>query len=326
MSMPRPRVVISRCIEFDPCRYNGNKIPSELVLRLMPYVDFLPVCVETDMGLGVPREPVRIVRIDGKDHLVQPATGRDVTEEALRFTCDHLSKLQDLDGFILKGRSPSCGINDVRVYLPGGGNATLTGNATGMFTREVLKTFPDLAVEDEVRLLNERIADNFLTKIFTFARFRSSQELGGSQDLMEFHAKHKLLLMGYNQEAMRRMGRIAASKTPLPERFQKYSGELREALRRPPRCHSWNNVMMHVMGHFSDVLQPKEKEHFLQILQWYMEGKVNLTSPLMMLRSWSLRHDKSYLQGQAFFEPYPNEFLGLMGNGACTGRELWEGR
>ena len=176
MSTPRPRVVISKCIEFANCRYNGARIPSDLVLRMMPYVDFLPVCMEADMGLGVPRDPIRIVRVDGEDRLVQPATGRDVTEMAVAFTREHLSSLRDVDGFILKNRSPSCGIKDVRVYPPGEGKASITGKTAGFFARGVLATFPDLPVEDEARLLNDRIADNFLTRTFTSARFR-----GGSR-------------------------------------------------------------------------------------------------------------------------------------------------
>jgi uncharacterized protein YbgA (DUF1722 family)/uncharacterized protein YbbK (DUF523 family) len=282
--------------------------------------------MEADMGLGVPRDPVRIVRTEGVDHLVQPATGRDVTEMAQHFTREHLSNLHDVDGFILKGRSPSCGIKDVRVYPPGEGKATITGKETGFFARQVLKDFPQLAIEDEMRLLNDRIADNFLTRIFTLARFRRSRELGSSKALMDFHASHKLLFMGYNQEAMRRMGRIAASKDPLAERFQKYSEEMNIALRRPPRCGSWNNVLMHAMGYFSERLQPQEREHFLLALQWYADGKLPLTAPLLLVRSWTLRFEDEYLQGQVLFEPYPMEFMGFMSNDSCTGRELWEGR
>ena len=129
MSDPKPRVVISRCIEFEACRYNGAKIKSEFVLRLMPYVEFFPVCMEADMGLGVPRDPVRIVRVEGEDRLLQPGTGRDVTETALRFSREHLANLRDVDGFLLKNRSPSCGIKDVRVYPPGEGKAVLTGKS-----------------------------------------------------------------------------------------------------------------------------------------------------------------------------------------------------
>jgi len=324
MSSVRPRVVISRCIEFDACRYNGSKIPSELVLRLMPYVDFLPVCMEAEMGLGVPRDPIRIVRIDGQDRLVQPATGRDVTETALAFASEHLSRLKEVDGFILKGRSPSCGLKDVRIYPPGEGKASLTGRSAGFFAREVLRTFLNVAAEDETRLLNASLADHFLTQIFTSARFRECLKDGSAKDLMDFHSRHKLLLMGYNQEAMRRLGRIAASKEDVASRFDSYSQELRTALRRPPGCRSWNNALMHAMGYFSERLQAKEKEQFLQMLKWYSEGKIPLTAPLLMVRSWALRYDEAYLLEQVLFEPYPAEFMDMMGTDACTGRDLWK--
>ena len=324
MSDPKPRLVISRCIEFEACRYNGEKIKSEFVLRLMPYVEFLPVCMEADMGLGVPRDPVRIVRVEGEDLLVQPRTGRDVTDTALRFTREHLANLRDVDGFLLKNRSPSCGIKDVRVYPPGEGKAVLTGKGSGIFARGVMSAYPHLALEDEARLLNGRIADHFLTRIFTSARFRGCLEKGTPKALMEFHAKHKLLLMGYNQAAMRRLGRISASQAPIEERLQEYSAELHNALRRPPNCRSWNNVLMHAMGYFSENLDAKEKQHFLRSLEWYAEGKVPLSAPLLMVRSWALRRGEDYLLQQVLFEPYPEEFMGLLGTEACTGRDLWE--
>jgi uncharacterized protein YbgA (DUF1722 family)/uncharacterized protein YbbK (DUF523 family) len=325
MPDPKPRVVISRCIEFEACRYNGAMINSEFVLRLMPYVEFLPVCMEADMGLGVPRDPVRIVRMEGQDRLLQPSTGRDVTDLALRFTREHLANLRDVDGFLLKNRSPSCGIKDVRVYPPGEGKAVLTGRSSGIFAREVMAAFPLLAVEDEARLLNGRIADHFLTRIFTSARFRGCLSKGSSKALMDFHARHKLLLMGYNQAAMRRLGRITASKEPIEERLLAYSAELQNALRRPPNCRSWNNVLMHAMGYFSEELDVKEKQHFLRSLEWYAQGKLPLSAPLLMVRSWALRHGEDYLLHQVLFEPYPEEFMGLLGTEACTGRDLWEG-
>lgn len=325
MPDPKPRVVISRCIEFEACRYNGAKIKSDLVLRLMPYVEFLPVCMEADMGLGVPREPVRIVRVDNQDRLLQPSTGRDVTEIALRFTREHLANLRDVDGFLLKNRSPSCGVKDVRVYPPGEGKAVITGRSSGIFAREVLAAFPHLAVEDEARLLNGRIADHFLARVFASARFRGCLEKGTAKALTDFHARNKLLLMGYNQAAMRRMGRIASSTAPVEERLQEYSAELHNTLRRPPNCRSWNNALMHAMGYFSNQLDAREKQHFLRSLEWYAQGKVPLSAPLLMVRSWALRYEQDYLLQQTLFEPYPEEFMGLLGTEACSGRDLWEG-
>ena len=319
--MVRPRLVISRCIELEPCRYNGARISSELVRRLMPYVELVPVCMEADMGLGVPRDPVRIVRSETGDRLVQPATGRDLTGEAMAFTVDHLSGLKDIDGFVLKGRSPSCGIKDVRIYPPGK-DAAITSKGAGMYAREVLRLFPDAAVEDEARLTNARIADHFLTRSFTSARFRAAKDEGTPRALTDFHASHKLLLMGYNQEAMREMGRTAASGAPISERFERYSDILVRALRRPPRSGSWNNVLMHAMGYFSERLTSKEREHFLQTLRWHAEGKLPLTVPLSIIRSWSLRFDEGYLLAQVLFEPYPLEMMGMMGNEGA-GRDIW---
>ena len=128
------------------------------------------------MRMGGPRDPVSIVRVEGR--LVQPRTGRDLTETALRFTRKHLANLRDVDGFLLKDRSPSCGTKDVRVYPPGEGKAMLTGRSSGIFAREVLAAHSRLAVEDEARLPNGRMADRFLTRIFTSARFRGCLEKG----------------------------------------------------------------------------------------------------------------------------------------------------
>lgn len=324
MIMVRPRLVISRCIELEPCRYNGAKMTSELVRRLMPYVELLPVCMEADMGLGVPRDPVRIERSGDVDHLIQPATGLDLTERAATFTADHLAQLKDIDGFVLKGRSPSCGIKDVRIY-PLGKQAAITNKGAGMYAREVLQRFPEVAMEDEARLMNSRIADHFLTRTFTNARFRRARDEGTPKALMDFHASHKLLLMGYNQEAMRAMGRVVASNVPMAERFERCSELLVRALGRPPRCGSWNNVLMHAMGYFSERLTSSEKDHFLQTLRWHAEGKIPLTVPLFILRSWSLRYEEGYLLGQVLFEPYPLALMDMMDGSKCTGRDLWAG-
>ncbi|RQD84862.1 MAG: DUF523 domain-containing protein, partial [Methanocalculus sp. MSAO_Arc2] len=168
---PRPRVVVSRCIEFDPCRYDGSKIPSPAVDHLKAFADFIPVCPEVEIGLGIPRATVRIVRIDGVDHLIQPATGRDVTSDMTRFTQQFLDSLPVVDGFILKGGSPTSGTSNVKVY-PSAEKSMAIDRSAGFFAREVLKRFPSLPIEDELRLNNARIRDHFQTGIFTLAAFR----------------------------------------------------------------------------------------------------------------------------------------------------------
>ena len=151
----RPNVVLSRCLELEPVRYDGQVIPYELVRELEPFVSFVPVCPELEIGLGVPRDPVRIVAVDGVAKLLQPDTGRDVTAEMREFSCDFLSDLGSVDGFILKNRSPSCGISDVKIYQGLDPSASST-RGSGLFAERVLEFCAGLAIEDEGRLRNYR--------------------------------------------------------------------------------------------------------------------------------------------------------------------------
>lgn len=146
---PRPRVVISRCIEFDPCRYDGSMIPSFVVANLRPHAECIPICPEVEIGLGIPRAPVRIVRKEGVDHLIQPATGRDITIEMSSFASRFLDSIPPVDGFILKGGSPTSGVSGVRDYpLPE--KSMAIGKTAGFFAREVLKRYGELPIEDEL--------------------------------------------------------------------------------------------------------------------------------------------------------------------------------
>jgi uncharacterized protein YbbK (DUF523 family) len=165
----KPQVFISKCLGFAKCRYNGLTIPDEFVTNLKPHVDFHPVCPEVEIGLGIPRDPIRIVSIKKKLHLVQPATGKDLTEEMTDFSTSFLNSLKTVDGFLLKNRSPSCGIKDVKVY-PGTGKVASIARDSGFFGAAVLEKFPFSAIEDEGRLKNYRIREHFLTKLFTLAQ------------------------------------------------------------------------------------------------------------------------------------------------------------
>ena len=196
---PRPCVVVSRCIEFDPCRYDGSKIPSPAVEHLKPFVDFLPVCPEVEIGLGIPRATVRIVRLEGVDHLIQPATGRDVTNEMTGFANRFLDSLPPVDGFILKGGSPTSGTSNVKVY-PSAGKSMAIERSAGFFAREVLRRFSHLPIEDELRLNNARIRDHFLAGIFALAGFREVEVTRDREALARYHAANKLLLMACHQQ------------------------------------------------------------------------------------------------------------------------------
>ncbi|MBU8922936.1 MAG: DUF523 domain-containing protein [Bacteroidales bacterium] len=173
MSSPsRPKVVVSSCLEFDSCRYDGQKVSSPAVLHLRKHVEFIPVCPELEMGLGVPRDPIRIVRSPGGLCLIQPATGKDFTGEMKAFVGSFLDSVGEVDGFILKNRSPSCGIGDVKIYS-GVDAESPSGKGCGFFGSEVLRRFGHLVVEAEERLNDSELREHFLAKLVALHRSRS---------------------------------------------------------------------------------------------------------------------------------------------------------
>lgn len=320
-SFPQPRIVVSKCLGFAPCRWNGVTIPDEWVARMAAHVEFVPVCPEVEIGLGVPRDPVRVVSAGGELRLVQPATGRDVTAEMARFSRGFVDTLGDVDGFILKSRSPSCGIKDVKAYAAADAPA-ISGKGAGFFAAAVLERFGDLPVEDEGRLTNFTIREHFLTRVFALARLREVLKSGAMRDLIAFHARHKLLLMAYNQTALRALGRIVANpdRQPFAVVAADYQAHFRKALLRPPRTGAIINVLMHALGHFSERLSAREKAFFLDALERYRARKVPFSAPAAVLRSWIARFENDYLAEQVLFALYPEALAEVTDSG--KGREL----
>jgi uncharacterized protein YbgA (DUF1722 family)/uncharacterized protein YbbK (DUF523 family) len=328
IEFPKPKVVISKCIEFDSCRYNGQMISSDFVKSLAPHVDFLPVCPEVEIGLGVPRGSLRLVSTaeGGETRLVQPTTGRDVTADMQSFAAKFLDSLGEVDGFILKASSPSCGIKNTKAYPTAGKSAALSRSATGLFGAAVLARYPDLAVEDEGRLRNARVKEHFLAKLFTLARFREVERSGSMQELVRFQTENKMLLMAYNQTEQKALGNIAANHDhrPFDSVIGEYGAHLRRALSQAPRYTSNINVLMHALGYFSDRLSAAEKAMFLDNIQKYRDGKITICPNTTLLKSWIARFEDDYLARQTFFEPYPQDLIEVDPAVSHKGRDLWK--
>jgi uncharacterized protein YbgA (DUF1722 family)/uncharacterized protein YbbK (DUF523 family) len=317
----RPVVVVSKCLGFERCRWNGEVINDDFVDRLAAYVDFRTVCPEKEIGLGVPRDPIHIESEKGVLKLVQPATGRDVTEEMLSFTASFLGSLPEVDGFLLKARSPSCGPGDVRIY-PTGGKSGAMDKGAGFFGNAVNTSFPHLVVETEGRLKNFRIREHYLTRLFSTSRFRAMSKSGAMRDIVAFHTANKLLLMAYNQVELKALGNIVANREHLPsaEVISLYGEHFQNALSRTPRYTSNINVLMHALGYFSDELSPREKSHFLDSLERYRSGAIPLSAVISIVNSWIARFEQAYLEQQAYFRPYPEELVLISDSG--KGRDL----
>ena len=308
---PRPVVVISRCIDFDACRYNGQVIRASLREELQPHMELRPICPELEIGLGVHRDPVRLVRSGEGPRMVQPATGRDLTRAMESFSRRFLGGVGDADGFILKSRSPSCAIRNAKRFHSEAAGAAHE-NGPGLFTARVLERFPYAAIEDEGRLNDLRLRDHFLTKLWALAGFREVA-LEGPAALVGYHARNKLLLMAHNQTRMRALGRLVAQAgtAPRPQLVEEYRAGLGAALARPVRAGSNVNVLMHALGHVSDHISARERAHFLAVLESHRQGKVPLSAANSIVGAWAARFDVPYLADQTFFAPYPPELVRL---------------
>jgi len=207
----RPRVIISRCIEFEKVRWDGQIIRSDFVRRLIPHVDPITVCPEVEIGLGVPRDSIRIVKLREGLRLVQPSTGLDVTEKMQEFVDSFLDSIEEVDGFIMKSGSPTSGLGRIKVY-PGLGKVAPIDKTAGFLGAEVKRRFPHLAVEDDGKLRNARIGEHFLRKIFTLAWFREIRGSEKMNELVRFQTENKLLFKAYSQKELREMDRIVANR------------------------------------------------------------------------------------------------------------------
>jgi uncharacterized protein YbgA (DUF1722 family)/uncharacterized protein YbbK (DUF523 family) len=322
-----PRLVVSRCLEFDAVRYDGSRISSPFVALLREHAECIPVCPEVEIGLGIPRESVRIVRVGGEDRLIQPATGKDVTEPMHRFIAGFLDGLPDVEGFVLKHRSPTSGLGGVNVY-PSAGKSAAIERTAGFFGREVIRRYPFHPKEDEGRLRDHRIRDHFLTRIYTLADFRQVKALGTMDALVRFHTRQKLLLKAHSAGKMRDLGQIVANREnrPVAEVMARYGPILLQVLSRAPRIGTNLDILQHALGYVSHGLAPQEKAFFLENLEAYRAGRVSLAVPKNLLKAWILRFDAGYLKAQAYFAPYPDDLMEAAHWETDLGRDLWKDR
>ena len=323
-NITKPKILISKCIEFDKCRYNGQMIISDFIKKLKKYVDFEPVCAEVEIGLGVPRSPIRIIEKNKKLKLFQPETKKDFTNDMNIFVNNFLKDLK-IDGAILKSKSPSCGIKDVKIYPTIEKSAPIRRDK-GFFGTEVINKFPFFAIEDEDRLRNHIIKENFLRKIFTFASFRDVKNEKSINKLIKFHSNNKFLIMSYNQKQCKTLGNIVANKEKkhIEKTLSEYEYHLYLAFSKSPRCQSNINVLNHGFGYISNELKSEEKQLFLNSLKNFREGHIGLSVPVSLMKSWIVRFDQTYLKDQTYFSPYPEDLVEIENVNFCASRDFWK--
>jgi len=224
--------------------------------------------------------------------------------------------LGPVQGFILKGRSPSCGIKDVKIYLNREKYAGTT-KGVGLFASYVFKLYPNLPIEEEGRLTNYFIREHFLTKLYTFFRYKKVKDSGSMKELVKFHSDHKYLLLAYNQSQSRILGKIVANheKKPFKEIIDEYELHLGLAFAKLPNKNNYINTFMHIFGYFSDELTSREKTFILDRFQKYKEDKLHISVVLNMLRSYVIKYNREYLLDQVIWAAYPEELLNISDSG-----------
>jgi uncharacterized protein YbgA (DUF1722 family)/uncharacterized protein YbbK (DUF523 family) len=308
--MEKIRLGISACLLGQNVRYDGgHQLDRFLRDTLGHFVEYVPVCPEVEMGLPTPRETLRLVGEPDAPRLVFSKSGEDVTDRMRSWAVERLEELEreNLCGFIFKARSPSSGMARVKLYDR---NGVPNKNGVGLFARLFMERFPLLPVEEDGRLNDPRLRENFLEAIFTFRRWRDLLADGGTvAGLIDFHARHKLLLMSHSVELARQMGRLVAQagQATAGELYEKYQRQLMKALRLPATPAKHVNVLQHALGYFKRQLTADEKQEMLELFEQYRQGVVPLNVPLTLLNHYVRKYRPPYLAEQVYLHPHPVE-------------------
>lgn len=302
---------ISSCLLGNKVRYDGqHKYDQWLAEVLGPFVDYVPVCPEVGCGLPVPRESMRLVGKAEAPRLLTTTTQKDITSQMLDFCAKEVPRLghEQLCGFVFKSKSPSSGMERVKVYPEKGGAASKTG--VGIFARAFMEAYPLLPVEEEGRLHDPVLRENFIERIFVMQRWlQLSKGKLSPGEIVSFHTRHKLLIMAHSVNHYRAMGKlVAAVKDHSPEDFAKaYLQELMTALRLPATRAKHQNVLQHILGYFKQELTSAEKAELLEIIERYRAGNYPLIVPITLLNHFVRKYDKAYLAEQFYLNPHPVE-------------------
>lgn len=322
MSSDRPRIGISACLLGQPVRYDaGHKRDRFLVETFGEHVEWVPVCPEVEAGFGTPRESMRLVltrpqarargeRFNSADiALVLNTHGTDVTDRLRPWARKKAEKLASagLSGFVLKKDSPSCGMERVKVYTH---DAVAERAGRGIFADALMSRLPNLPVEEEGRLGDPRLRENFIERVFAYRRLSSLFEgRWSTADVVAFHTAHKLTLMAHSPAAYRALGQLVAgakahARSAFAEEYQ--TGFMRAlASMATPARHA--NVLQHMLGYFSKDIERPDREELLAVIEDHRRGRVPLVVPMTLMRHHVRRHGVSYLEGQTYLEPHPRE-------------------
>ena len=312
MPETRIRIGITACLLGDEVRFDGgHKRDAFLSDVLGPHVEWVKVCPEVEVGMGTPRETLRLIRTGDELRMQTTRTGIDYTDRMNRWSKKRVEELAraGLSGYVLKKDSPSCGMERVKVY---GGGAVPARTGRGLFASALLERLPLLPVEEEGRLTDPQLRENFIERVFAFRRLTDlfiGKWTNGS--VVRFHTAHKMALLAHSTTAYQRLGRLVANvaATPRQEFRRQYTQQFMDTLRLLATRKQHTNVLMHMAGHLTDRVDRDSRRELADTIDDYRRGLVPLVVPLTLIRHHVRAADVEYLKGQTYLEPHPRELM-----------------
>ncbi|MDY0298576.1 MAG: DUF523 and DUF1722 domain-containing protein [Candidatus Cloacimonadaceae bacterium] len=302
---------VSACLLGHEVRYDGgHKYDSWVVDILGKFAEYIHLCPEHECGMPIPREALNLKGSKDDYRIISNKTSIDYTQQMQNWSITAIERLKQIKlcGYILKSKSPSCGMERVKVYPPHGGAAGKTG--IGIFAKELMKAFPLLPIEEEGRLHDAALRENFIERVFVMHRWHTLLDSGlNPGKLLRFHTIHKYLLMAHSPVHYRQMGKLVAEikQYPLPEFKNIYLDLLMKAFSRSATPSKQQNVLLHLLGYFKQDLDAFEKQELISLISKYKEGLIPLIVPITLINHYVRKYQKQYLADQVYLMPHPME-------------------
>jgi uncharacterized protein YbgA (DUF1722 family)/uncharacterized protein YbbK (DUF523 family) len=306
------RLGVSACLLGDQVRFDGGHKRDPFLTDLLgAFVEWVRVCPEVELGLGTPREALRLVRHGDDIRMVNTRSGRDISDAMRAWARARVEALagERLAGFVLKKDSPSCGMERVKLY---GDGVMAERKGRGLFADALMQRFPRLPVEEEGRLSDSRLRENFVERVFAYVRLRAFLESRWTVgDLVRFHTAHKMALLAHDRAAYDALGRLVASAKGHARKAlaEEYADRFMAAFALMATTRKHTNVLMHMLGHFKTVLDEASRHEMLMSIEDYRQGLLPLVVPVTLLRHHVRAHGIEYLAGQVYLEPHPKELM-----------------
>ena len=307
--MRKPKIVVSECLYGTKCRYDGQGYNDKVIQSLKDYVDIQTVCPELAIGLSIPREPIRIeMNKENEEYrLIEYNSKNDYTNQMTEFSEEFINGLDDIDGFILKSRSPTCGLKDAKVYYRGN-KCSIRSNENGFFSQKIIDKYDYLPIENEGRLKNYNIRDNFFTRIFFI------NNLKNNKNIIEFHKNNLLLLKSYDEESTNEVSDIL-NENRMEDQVHQYKEKVLNIVSNQRKKENKLSIIIKVFEKYKNMLNEEEINMFNGLIESYENQRIPFSTLEVVIKMYATRFKDKDILNQTFFYPYPENLINITDSG-----------